>query len=133
VIEVLLRPAATAGGDLRALFEHESQMIGRLTRSEVRLVDAPPGGAAAHAVLSGGTEIIVPLAGLIDLEKECNRLRGEVSELVKQITSREGRLNNTKYVERAPAEVVASDRAILQEMKSKHGQLVDKVRSLCGV
>jgi valyl-tRNA synthetase len=133
VIEVLLRPSATAGNDVRALFGQESQMIGRLTRSEVRLIDSPPDGAAAHAVLSGGTEIIVPLAGLIDVEKECTRLRGEVSELAKQITSREGRLNNAKYVEKAPPQVVANDRAILDEMKSKHGQLVDKVRSLCGV
>jgi valyl-tRNA synthetase len=83
-------------------------------------------------VLTGGTEIIVPLAGLIDVDKECARLRGEVAELAKQITAREGRLSNVKYVERAPAEVVANDRAILEEMKSKRDQLVGKVRSLCG-
>jgi valyl-tRNA synthetase len=91
-----------------------------------------PAGAAAHAVLTGGTEIIVPLAGLIDVDKECSRLRGEVAELEKQITSRDGRLSNTKYLERAPAQVVANDRATLEEMKAKRDQLVDKVRSLCG-
>jgi hypothetical protein len=41
-------------------------------------------------------------------------------------------LSNTKYLERAPAQVVANDRAILEEMKAKRDQLVDKVRSLCG-
>jgi valyl-tRNA synthetase len=127
-IEVLVRAAA----DTRDLFERESATIGRLTRSEVRAADGQTVGAAAHAVLGGGTELIVPLAGLIDVEKECARLRGEVSELEKQIASREGRLSNPKYVERAPANVVANDRAILDEMKSKRGQLVDKVRSLCG-
>ena len=76
------------------------------------MADGAPAGAAAHAVLGGGTEIIVPLAGLIDVEKECARLRGEVAELEKQIVSREGRLSNAKYVERAPAQVVANDRAI---------------------
>jgi valyl-tRNA synthetase len=55
-----------------------------------------------------------------------------VAELEKQITSRDGRLSNTKYLERAPAHVVANDRAILEEMKAKRDQLVDKVRSLCG-
>ena len=127
-IEVLVRAAA----DTRDVFERESTTIGRLTRSEVRAADGQAVGAAAHAVLGGGTELIVPLAGLIDVEKECARLRNEVSELEKQITSREGRLSNPKYVERAPANVVANDRAILDEMKSKRGQLVDKVRSLCG-
>jgi hypothetical protein len=76
--------------------------------------------------------VIVPLAGLIDVDKECARLRAEVAELGNQISSREGRLNNAKYVERAPAQVVANDRAILEEMKGKRDQLVEKVRSLCG-
>ena len=105
-----------------------------LTQSiaDVRLAESAPAGAAAHAILTGGTEVIVPLAGLIDVDKECARLRGEVAELEKQITSREGRLSNAKYVERAPANVVASDRAILEEMKGKRDQLHDKVKSLCG-
>jgi valyl-tRNA synthetase len=131
-IEVLVRPS-NSGGNLRALFEDEAATIGRLARAEVRAVAEAASGAAAHAVLSGGTEIIVPLAGLIDVEKECARLRGDVAELERQIASRDGRLNNAKYLERAPAQVVANDRAILEEMKAKRDQLVDKVRSLCGV
>jgi valyl-tRNA synthetase len=130
MIEVLMRPPS--GDGVRALFSGEAATIGRLTRSEVRVVDAVPSGAAAHAVLSGGAEVIVPLAGLIDVEKECARLRGEVAELGNQISSREGRLNNAKYVERAPPQVVANDRAILEEMKGKRDQLVERVRSLCG-
>jgi valyl-tRNA synthetase len=55
-----------------------------------------------------------------------------VAELAKQITSREGRLANQKYVEKAPPAVVASDRQILAEMQTKHEQLTEKVRSLCG-
>jgi len=130
VIEVLMR--SPSGDGARALLDGEAATIGRLSRSEVRVVESAPSGAAAHAVLSGGAEVIVPLAGLIDVEKECARLRGEVAELGNQISSREGRLNNAKYVERAPAQVVANDRAILEEMKNKRDQLVDKVRSLCG-
>jgi len=129
-IEVMVRPAS--GDGLTTLFDRERATIGRLTRSEVSVVADAPEGAAAHAVISGGTEIIVPLAGLIDVEKECARLRNEVAELEKQITSREGRLNNEKYVAKAPPQVVATDRAMLEEMKSKRGQLVEKVRSLCG-
>jgi valyl-tRNA synthetase len=127
-IDVLIRPKSEA----RAVFEREATTIGRLTRSAIRLVDDAPEGAAAHAILSGGTEAIVPLAGLIDVDKECARLRGEVAEFEKQIVSREGRLSNAKYLERAPANVVAGDRAILDEMKSKRDQLREKVRTLCG-
>jgi valyl-tRNA synthetase len=133
MIEVFVRPPSSSeDGRGRALLNGEVATIGRLTRAEVRIVDSAPAGAAAHAVLTGGAEVIVPLAGLIDVDKECARLRGEVAELGSQIASREGRLNNAKYVERAPAQVVANDRAILEEMKGKRDQLVDKVRSLCG-
>jgi valyl-tRNA synthetase len=131
MIEVFVRPAS-ADGAARAVFQHESATIGRLTRSEVRVVDSTPTGAAAHAVLNGGAEIIVPLAGLVDVEKECARLRAESAELTKQIDAREGRLTNAKYLERAPEQVVANDRAILRDMQSKRDQLIDKVRSLCG-
>jgi valyl-tRNA synthetase len=115
------------------VFSSEASTIGRLARAKVAVVDRAPEGAAAHAVVSGGTEIVVPLAGLIDVERECERLRLEVADLEKQIVSRQARLDNPKYVERAPANVVANDRAILDEMKGKRDQLVDKVRSLCGV
>ncbi|MEP6495821.1 MAG: valine--tRNA ligase, partial [bacterium] len=127
-IEVFIKPASAVNG----LFASEAATIGRLTRSTVHVSDATPSGAAAHAVISGGTEIVIPLAGLIDVDKECSRLRTEVAELAKQISAREGRLNNAKYVERAPPDVVANDRAILEEMKNKREQLVFKVRSLCG-
>jgi valyl-tRNA synthetase len=59
-------------------------------------------------------------------------MRGELDQLDKQITARDQRLSNAKYVERAPPNVVESDRAILAEMRAKADQLRDKVRSLCG-
>jgi valyl-tRNA synthetase len=128
-IDVLLR-ASDAG--VQGILGEETSTVGRLTRADVRLADGASVGAAAHAVLSGGAEVIVPLAGLVDVSKECARLRAEVAQLTTQIGSREARLSNAKYLERAPADVVAGDRAILDEMKSKRDQLTDRVRSLCG-
>jgi valyl-tRNA synthetase len=114
-----------------AVYSREASTIGRLTRANVT-VGGTAGGAAAHAILSGGAEVIVPLAGLVDVEKECQRLRGELETLAKQIASREQRLGNAKYVERAPPNVVESDRAMLNEMIAKREQITGKVRSLCG-
>ena len=130
MIDVVVVPGGDNGA--RTLLESEAGTIGRLTRGTVSIASSAPSGAAAHAVLTGGTEVVVPLAGLIDVEKECARLRGEVAELAKQITSREGRLSNEKYVAKAPPHVVAGDRQILADMKAKHEQLTEKVRSLCG-
>ena len=132
-VDVLLRAENV---DLQDILGEEATTIGRLSRADARLADGDGEGvtlgAAAHAVLTGGAEVIVPLAGLIDVSKECARLRAEVAQLTSQIGSREARLSNAKYLERAPADVVAGDRAILDEMKSKRDQLTDRVRALCG-
>jgi len=114
------------------VYDENAPTIGRLGRARVSISTGPAPESAAHAVLGGGNEIVVPLAGLIDVDKECQRLRGELAALEKQIVSREQRLANPKYVERAPEHVVRSDRATLDEMISKRGQLSEKVRTLCG-
>jgi valyl-tRNA synthetase len=135
VVDVVLVPSGgngTAPGDVWRLFEREGPTIARLTRSSVQLARTAPAGAAAHAILSGGSELVVPLAGLIDVEKECGRLRGELATLEQQITSRQARLDNPKYLERAPAHVVEGDRATLADMKARRDQIAQKVRSLCG-
>ena len=116
----------------RTVYEENAATIGRLARVRVTVGTGPAPEGAAHVVLRGGSEVVVPLAGLVDVDKECQRLRGELEALAKQIVSREQRLNNPKYVERAPEHVVRSDRATLEEMIAKRGQLTDKVRSLCG-
>jgi valyl-tRNA synthetase len=114
------------------VYEANAATIGRLARARVTIGAGPAPEGAAHVVLRGGSEVVVPLAGLVDVEKECQRLRGELEALAKQIVSREQRLANPKYVERAPEHVVRSDRATLDEMIAKRGQLTEKVRALCG-
>ncbi|MFP5356074.1 MAG: hypothetical protein ACLGIK_13155, partial [Gemmatimonadota bacterium] len=94
--------------------------------------DAAPAGAAAHQVLSDGTEIILPLAGAIDLEKECARLKGELEALEKQLAGLRARLQNENFVARAKPEVVEAERRKEQEWTTRREQLAAKVESLCG-
>jgi valyl-tRNA synthetase len=110
----------------------ESATIGRLARANVRVVDHAPTGAAAHAVLSGGSSVAVPLAGLIDVDKECAKLRQELTDLEKQLDALERRLGDGKFTARAPAHVVEAERAKRAEWTARHRQLSDKVRTLCG-
>jgi valyl-tRNA synthetase len=132
-IEVHIKAGESQGVQqhLARLYSEESTTIGRMVRATVRVGGKAPSGAAAHAIVAG-SELTVPLAGLVDVAKECERLRGELAELTKQIESRAGRLSNAKYVERAPPAVVESDRAILVEMQGKAQQLQGKVATLCG-
>ena len=121
-----------ATGAAARAYAAEAATIGRLTRSVVRLVEHAPTEAAAHAVLSGNSALAVPLAGLIDVEKECAKLRQELAGLEKQLTVLERRLNDEKFTARAPAHVVQAERTKLEEWVARRRQLRDKVRALCG-
>lgn len=115
-----------------ALFRDHASLIGRLSRSNVS-VDTDQGGAgAAHALLADGSEVIVPLGGLVDLGKECTKMRAELDQLDKQLEALSKRLQNEGFTSRAPAAVVESERRKYEEWTKRRGQLSDKVKALCG-
>jgi valyl-tRNA synthetase len=130
VIPAAIIPAR--GDAARRAFDEEAAIIGRISRCTITITDAAPAGTAAHAVLAGGTEVIVPLEGIIDVERECARLRTELEQLEKQLSSLTQRLGNAGFVSRAPAHVVEAERRKETEWTARREQLRDKVRGLCG-
>ncbi|MFL5638879.1 MAG: valine--tRNA ligase [Gemmatimonadaceae bacterium] len=127
VIDVEIAPRANA-----TLFTEHATLIGRLSRTTVKIGANTTGAGAAHAVLSDGTEVIVPLGGLVDLTKECSKLRSELEQLQKQLTALSERLRNEGFTSRAPADVVESERRKEQEWIKRREQLAEKVKALCG-
>ena len=68
-----------------------------------------PPKASASAVVDG-TEIYVPLVGIIDLDAERKRLEKEIGRLQGLVDSIERKLSNASFVEKAPQEVVEKER-----------------------
>ena len=124
---VVAAPAHAAMLDERVR-AHRRGSRGRRSPSSSRA----PSGAAANVILPGGTELIVPLEGLIDVEKECARLRTELAGLEKQLASLEARLENPGFVERAPAHVVEAERAKATEWRARRELLRTRIEGLCG-
>src|SRR5690606_32771975 len=60
------------------------------------------GEAGASAVLRGGAEVFLPLEGIIDLERERERLGKELARIEGLLRSTEGKLANENFVSRAP-------------------------------
>ena len=127
-VEAVLVPVAAA----RAVLEEEAGLIGRLTRSTATVAERAPEGAAAHALIAGGSSVVVPLGGLVDLEKECRRLRAELEALEKQLAALRGRLGNESFLARARPDVVEAERRKEQEWSARRDGLAEKVRGLCG-
>ncbi|HJR67124.1 MAG TPA: valine--tRNA ligase [Gemmatimonadaceae bacterium] len=139
VVEVALSPPAHAAGIgladgqwAETVLREEASLIGRLTRSRVTIVGLAPTGAAAHAVLPSHWSVVVPLEGLIDVGRECERQRGELANLEKQLTSLGARLENANFLSRAKPEIVEAERAKHREWSARRVVLAEKVKALCG-
>ncbi|GLS26221.1 valine--tRNA ligase [Marinibactrum halimedae] len=65
--------------------------------------------------LVGEMEVLIPMAGLIDVDAELARLQKESDKLEKEIKRLEGKLNNPKFVDKAPVEVVNKEKEKLAD------------------
>ena len=76
------------------------------------------------------TEIYIPLAGLIDLDKEKERLEKEIKRLEGSLAGIEKKLNNEKFVNNAPQEVVEKEKTKMKEWTSNINKLNELLSNL---
>ncbi|CAM9720753.1 unnamed protein product [Ectocarpus fasciculatus] len=96
-------------------------LLGRLDPEglEVQGLDGPPEGQTVHLVVQDGLEVYLPMAGLVDKDKERARLEKQAGKLTKDMEVLEKRLSGSNFVEKAPAKVVEEVRANLQAQKDQ--------------
>jgi valyl-tRNA synthetase len=105
-------------------------LIGALSRSAIAVEsDARRPPQSAHAV-AGDAEVFVHLAGVVDFAAERNRLVKEIEKADKEIGFLQGKLGRPEFIERAPADVVARERARLDEQRSIHEKLSASLAAL---
>ena len=117
------------GGDsgLAETVVDQGAALERLAR--IGSVALEPGtGAGAHAVLPGGTELFMPLAGLIDLEQERARLAGEIKRLEGLVMGTSKKLENEAFVSKAPEAVVQKER----DKVTQFSEQIEKLRAKLG-
>ena len=87
----------------------------------------------AMTAVVGNTEIFLPLKGLIDIEKEIQRLSKELESLKKETARLEGKLENPTFIAKAPAEVVLQERAKLTDYQDKYRKISERTDYLRGL
>jgi valyl-tRNA synthetase len=122
---------APADEAARAVLEKMAEHIKRLARlEELQFVETiVPRPGIARAVVTGA-EIAVPLAGLIDFEKEKTRLAKEAAKLAQELAGLEKRLANPDFINRAAADVVEAARARAAELQDQMAKLNAMLASL---
>jgi valyl-tRNA synthetase len=119
-----------APGAFQGVLGSEGSSIRRLARvADLRLAaEDGAAGAGAHAVLKNGTDLFIPLAGVIDLEKERDRLAAEIERLSGQLQGVRAKLRNENFVSRAPEEVVSREREKETRFQEQMEKLQEKLR-----
>ncbi len=107
-------------GEKRALLTGFADSISAMTRSsrlEIVAAGTIPDDAG-HTLLQD-IEIYVPLAGLINVEEELARLARERRKLEKELQRVTGKLANQRFLDNAPEQVVAKERAREEELRTR--------------
>jgi valyl-tRNA synthetase len=100
--------------------------VGKL-RIEEELMEKP---ARALALVVSGYEIFLPLAELVDIERERARLSAELERVQCEIVRAEKLLSNPGFISKAPAEVVDKERTKLEDSRQRYAKLAERFRAL---
>ncbi|MFK8016245.1 MAG: valine--tRNA ligase [Gammaproteobacteria bacterium] len=104
--------------------------LARLESVEMLVDREPPPSATA---LLGDLQILVPMAGLIDPVAEAARLTKQIEKQRKELSRARGKLDNEKFVQNAPAEILEKEQRRAQEFEAALTKLnaqLEKVSSL---
>jgi valyl-tRNA synthetase len=130
-LSLLLRHASAA--DLERVRRHEA-MLGRLAGLEsVRALDALEAPPPAAIALVGELALLVPMAGLIEPQSELARLGKRLQKVEQELARATAKLANGNFVDHAPPEVVAQERARLADFERTRAGLarqLEQVRAL---
>jgi len=85
---------------------------------------------SAKQVVGADVEVVVPLAGLVDIDAEKKRIDKEIGKADKEVSQLERRLANPDFVARAPAEVVDELRTRLADEQTRRQRLAAALEAL---
>ncbi|MGB9919380.1 MAG: valine--tRNA ligase [Moorellales bacterium] len=115
----------------RSLLEEGRELIRRLAQAEpieVRAQMEPPRQAAG--AVAPGVQIFVPLAGLIDFDRERERLGKELAAVSRELARTRQKLANPDFLSRAPEEVVVREKKRAEELAAKEKALTERLAAL---
>ena len=114
----------------------EADAIKMLARVEPLKFGAQSNGVASNdsvsLVLSKGV-VTIPLGGLVDLDKERERLRDEIEDIDRNRERLAARLSDERFLTRAPEEVVERERERMASIEERKVRAEDVLARLGGV
>lgn len=113
------------------IFKKAESYIKRLARVEnIEYIDGKTVVKQAGSAAVGNAKLIVPLAGLIDIDQEIARQNKKLEKLSKEKDGLTGRMNNKNFVEHAPENVLEQTKARIEELTIEENTIKELIESL---
>jgi valyl-tRNA synthetase len=127
-----IRLLLAAGSDEAAgiLRQHRELLLDPVRAGSIEIVDAVPEGLEAARGVAGGVVFAIPLAGLLDLDAERERLRREIDRTLAAREPHARKMATDSFRSRAPAAVVEKTRGIVRELDEKVARLRETLQAL---
>ncbi len=119
-----------AKGDVAGRIVRNKDLIERLARvvDPAVTTEAAPKGAVATVIRDA--TVILPLAGVIDIEAERGRLAKEIERLDSEIAKVDAKLSNDNFVAKAPEEVIEEHKERRAEATETKAKLTSALKML---
>jgi len=127
-VKVLLKN--TNQEDARCLNEYR-EFVSSLAKLEtIEILAKGQKVPTSSTALAGSLEILVPVAGLIDLNAESSRLTKEIDKLKNEHKRLSGKLQNERFVANAPAAIVEKEKEKLAKTLEALSKLEEQLKGL---
>jgi len=127
-LNVLLNNGSTTDKD--RLSQNETMLITLARLESICWLDDADNIPESATALVGEMQILIPMAGLIDVAAEKERLIKEIDYNQGFIVKLEVKLTNENFVSRAPEKVVEMERQKLSDTKNKLKSLTEQLEKL---
>jgi valyl-tRNA synthetase len=127
-------PVIIAAGDRARLLRDQSALFETLARTETPKVSAKLAKKPEQAMslLVEGIEVYLPLAGMIDRDRDLARLDDEIARVSEALARSEALLANEQFISRAKPNVVQAERDKLAGLRDAQAKLETRRRDLQG-
>ncbi|MFQ5400882.1 MAG: valine--tRNA ligase [Anaerolineae bacterium] len=123
--------AVIAAGELAGFFAAQKPILAflaRLDEAQLTIAAAADAPAQTITIVLGDLTCYLPLAGMVDLDKERARLEKELAGLEKEIKRLTGLLNSP-FAQKAPAHIVAKERDKLAQAEASLAEVRERLAS----
>jgi valyl-tRNA synthetase len=116
-------PAYVAAGEHVSVLIKHSEILTSLARLDEDSLQM-------RKTLAEKIEIYLPLAGMIDLQAERERMQKELAQLDERIATSQTKLGNTGFIQKAPAAIVQKEREKLADLELQAAKIQERLKDL---